>query len=281
MKTIFDVLNEAKIDDEYTKNWSMIDRDIFDDIAKVDPKTSVDEEGIKMIGFVAKQLLLPKYKDGDTEFVKDLDRVQKAIEKYQLNPGNYLKLPSFKTVDEFVKYMENPDAVAIEAPVKEIDALTKIYNEYYSDIAREDFDKIIAMDPKTTDKSIGEIAKNMLLISFRKKEDILNKTKEISAACKSYYEMKDKLPTDKQQLSAYKTTKEFVDYITEGPESSLVAELKRNETIDPTTKRKVKDDFKVIASTFDYDIIETKSHRASIAVGGGYRSPNGMQWCTG
>jgi len=281
MKTLLDILNEAKVDDEYNKFWSMIDRDVFNSIALLDPKTSVDADGIKTVGFVAKQLLLPKYRDGDKEFVNNAEEVKKAITKYIINPGKYAKLLSFKTVEDFVLYMENPEEVAVEEPIKELDAITKIYNEYYADIARDDFDKIINIDPQTTDKGIGEIAKNILLVSYRKKENILNKAKEISDACKDYYAMKDKLPFNKQQLTAYKSTQEFVDYITTGPESTLVAALKADETIDPTTHRMIKDDFRIVASTFNYDILEPKSHRAAVAIGGGYTLPGGMRWCTG
>lgn len=281
MKTLLDIINEAKIDDEYNKYWSMIEQDVFDKIALADPKTTSDDDGIKGIGFVAKQLLLPKYRDGDKDFVNDLDAVKAAITKYELNPGQYAKLPSFKTVADFIAYMENPDSVTIEEPVKEPDAITKIYDEYYSDINRQDFDKIIAMDPKTTDKGIGEIAKNILLINYRKKEDILSKEKQIFDVCKEYYDIKDQLPIDKQQLTSYDSTQDFIKYITEGPESSLVAALKADQTVDPKTKRMVKDDFKVIASTRDYDILEPLSHRAAVAISGGYQSNNGMHWCTG
>ena len=273
-------INESRVDDEYNKFWSMIDRDVFNNIVLADPKTSSDADGIKMIGFVAKQLLLPKYRDGEKDFIDDLDAVKDAIQKYQQNPGKYAKLSSFSSVSDFIKYMDDPESVSIEEPTKQVDPITAIYNQYYQDIKREDFDKIIAMDPKTTDKSIGEIAKNILLINFRKKEETLSKAKTIAAACEEYYKIKDKLPLNKQQLGLYSSTAEFVDYILKGPESSLVAALKANTEVDPSTKRQVKDDVRIVGTTFDYDILEPKSHRAAAAISGGYNTPNGMRWCT-
>ena len=120
----------------------------FNNIVLADPKTSSDADGIKMIGFVAKQLLLPKYRDGEKDFIDDLDAVKDAIQKYQANPGKYAKLPSFSSVSDFIKYMDDPESVSIEEPIKQVDPITAIYNQYYQDITREDFDKIIAMDPK-------------------------------------------------------------------------------------------------------------------------------------
>lgn len=281
MKTLLDIVNEAKIDIEYNKNWSMIDRDIFNKIALADPKTVEDNEGIKTLGFVAKQLLLPKYVAGETQFVDNIDKIKDAITKYEANPGQYVKLPAFKSVSDFIAYMDNPESITIEEPVKEVDPITKIYNEYYNDIKREDFDKIIAMDPNTTQTNIGEIAKNLLLVSHRKDQNVVGRTAEIKQACKDYYKLKDSLPTEQQQLSAYKSVDDFIAYILNGPESNLVTALKNNDTIDSTTGRMVKDDFRLVGSTFEYDILEPKSHRAAVAISGGYRSVNGMNWCTG
>jgi len=281
MKTFLDVLNEAKIDAEYSRNWSMIDRQIFDTIALADPKVLVDADGIRSLGFGSKQLLLPKYKDGETSFIDNLDEVTKALQKFYADIKKYPPFTSFKSVAEFISFMENPDSVNIAEPEKELDPITKIYNQYYSDIKRDDFDKIIAMDSKTTQEGIGEIAKNLLLVNYRKKEDILNKAKNITDVCKQYYEIKDKIPTEKQQLTSFHSVQDFIDYIQNGPESTLVSGLKKNITIDPSTRTPVKDSFKLIASTFDYDILEPLSHRAAFAISGGYRTNDGMHWCTG
>jgi len=281
MKTFSNILIEAKIDDEYNRKWSMIDREIFDKIALADPKTSVENGQPKSLGFGAKQFLLPRYKDGETSFITELDKVKSSLEKYYANIAKYPKFPSFRTVADFLSFIENPESVDIDTTEKELDPITQIYNKYYTDIPREDFDKIIALDPKTTDKSIGEIAKNLLLVSYRKKENILSKAEAIKSACKDYYNNKEKLPVDKQQLTSYRTTQDFIDFISSGPESNLVATLKKDTTIDPATNRMVKDDFKLIASTFDYDIIEPLSHKAAVAISGGYEANNGMRWCNG
>lgn len=281
MKTFLDILNEAKIDSEYQKNWSMIDRDIFEKIVMADPRTLTDAEGIRVIGFVAKQLLLPKYKDGEKDFIDNLEDVTKAIAKYQISPGNYIKLNNFKSVSDFVAYMEDPENATVNNSINEVDPITEIYNKYYTDIKREDFDKIISLDPKTSDKSIGEVAKNLLLISFRKNENILQNENEIKDACDFYYKNKNKMPTEKQQLTSYKSVQEFIDYIKKGPESTLVAALKKDTTVDPKTQRMVKDDFRLVGSSLDYDILEPLSHRAAVAIGGGWNATNGMHWCTG
>lgn len=280
MKTLFDLIYESKADDEYNKSWSTIDREIFNTIVRIDPKTTITNNEINTIGFVAKQLLLPKYKEGEVEFLNDIEAVKAAITKYQASPGNYAKLPLYKTVAEFVKHVNDPTSVDIqETPV--IDPITKIYNEYYSDIDREDFDKIIAMDPKTTAEVIGEIAKNLLLASYRKKENILDKTEDITDACKIYYRDKNKIPVERQQLTAYASVDDFINFITSNQESTLVASLKNNSQIDPKTNTSAKDSFRLVASTLDYDILEPLSSTAAIAIGGGYTSSNGMKWCTG
>ena len=66
-----------------------------------------------------------------------------------------------------------------------------------------------------------------------------------------------------------------------GPESNLVTELKENEEIDISTGLAIKDSFKLIGSTLEYDIIEPLSHAASVAISGGRSKSNNMKWCTG
>ncbi|MCK9470186.1 MAG: leucine-rich repeat protein [Bacilli bacterium] len=281
MITLLDILNEAKIDDEYNRNWSMIDRETFDAIVKTDPKTTYSGDEVRSMGFVTKQLILPKYRDGEKDFMSDLNRLEKALEKFYSNIAKYPKVTSYRSVADFITYVENPDTAQVDLDDKEVDPITQIYDKYYTDISREDFDAIISLDEKTTKTSIGEIAKNLLLGAYRKKENILNNKQEVAKACKNYYEIKNTLPKEKQQLTSYKSVAEFVDYMSSGPESNLVTELKENEEIDEETGFAVKDSFKLIGSTLEYDIIEPLSHAASVAISGGRSTSNNMKWCTG
>lgn len=53
-------LIENRVDDEYNKFYSDIDRETFDALIKLDPKTVVRDGEIINIGFGAKQLLIAK-----------------------------------------------------------------------------------------------------------------------------------------------------------------------------------------------------------------------------
>ena len=280
MKTFLDVLNEAKIDDDYNRNWSTIERDVFDKIVLADPKTTKDGDGIKAIGFATKQLILPQYKNGENQFVEDnLDAITKALEKFYSDIPAYPKVTNFETVSDFVNFIENPEASKVEVATQETDPITTIYNEYYSDIPRDDFDKIIALDPKTNATGIGEIAKNILLVNYKKNEDILSTANEVEEACKTYYEDKEKLPLEKQQLSSYKSTKEFVEYIMILQESALVSKLRKDSTVDSVTNKAVKNSFRLVGSTSQYDILEPNSRADAEAIAG-YNDNTKMVWCT-
>lgn len=283
MKTFLDYLTEAKADIDYEKNYSTIDREIFDKIAKMDPKSQIQNDTVQMLGFGCKQLLLAKYLAGETDFIDKGDQIYAALEKYYPNIAQYPKFNEFKSVADFLTFMENPDTANIEkAEIKKENPLDSIYNKYYSNISREDFDKIIALDPQTTEDKLGEIAKNLLLPKFISGEKgFVDNPGRVKEACEFFYTDKNSLPAEKQKITGYDSVESFIKYINEGPESALVASLKANETVDQKTHRPVKDDFRVVASTRDYDILEPKSHDANQAISGGWDNPNGMHWCTG
>ena len=115
MKTLLDILNEAKIDNEYEKNYSsFMPRDIFNAILKIDPKTTVIDGEPQGLGFVAKNLLLPAYISGETDFVENGEDIKKLISNYYDGIVNYPKPKEFKSVNDFITFMQDPDNADIE-----------------------------------------------------------------------------------------------------------------------------------------------------------------------
>lgn len=277
-KTKSSIILEAKADDEYVKNYSNIEREIFDKIVLADPFTRVLNNEIQTIGPNAKQLLLPKYEKESDFILNNLDEIKSTLQTYMDNRRNYpvelRNISNFNSVEEFVNFVKNPESVKVEVSQKEeINPLDDVYNKYYSDIDKEIFDKIIKLDPETTDKKIGDVAKNLLLPKYKKGDrDFLNRELEIKNAIEIFNEDKVKYPSEKQSVQNYESIDEFVKFVTEGPDSNLVQTLKNNKNIEG--------EFKVLTSTRDYDIIQPLSNPANTAIGGGYQNPNGMHWCT-
>ena len=97
---------ETKLDQIYNKYYSDFkDRDIFDTIIKLDPTTTEDK-----IGEIAKNLLLPKYRKGETDFIDNKD-LSVAISNFFKNKKYYddehKKIETYSSVDEFIKYNLN------------------------------------------------------------------------------------------------------------------------------------------------------------------------------
>ena len=280
-------LTEAKADDEYNKTYSSIDRDIFDNIIKADPTTRVVGNEIVSIGPNAKQLLLPAYMKGEIEFTDDLDSVTKALTDYIQKRGTYepqyRNIAKFPSVKDFVSFVADPSQAVgiIDDSPKEVDPITDIYNKYYTRIPRDAFDKIIELDPETTESKLGSVAKNLLLTKYQAGESgFLRDPFKVKRAIKDFVELKATFPQEKQDIISYSTVEEFINYILRGPDSALTQDLKTNTTIDPKTRRAVKDDINFIASTRDYEVLEPKSHRAAYAISGGWNDPNALHWCT-
>ena len=281
-------LFEAKtIDDEYQKNWTDIPREDFDKIIKLDPVTSIENN---RIGPSAKQLLLPRYLEGETDFLNDLENVSNALQKYVNNrnafPAMLRNITAFPSVKDFVDYVLNGEDSEFakrvdlsDTPVKKEkeSKLNQIYNKYYSDIDREVFDKIIALDPETNENSIGAVAKQLLLPKYKQGEDFLSKNLDITTAINYFNLEKDSYPEDKKSIQNFPSVEDFVKFVTAGPESSLLQGLKS----DPN----VKDDIKLIAATRNYEVIQPLSHAANNAITclNQYRSRGSefMTWCTG
>lgn len=282
MRTILRYLKEAKANADYDKNYSSIPKDVYLSIINMDPKTQIIGDDIKNVGFGSKQLLLPKYMSGETDFVSKGDIVKSSLQNYYANISQYPRFNEFNSVDDFLKFMENPETVTIQKKVK-INPIDDIYTKYYSDIPRDTFDLIISLDPNTTDTRIGDIARNLLLNKYQSGDvkPFTSDLSKIKRACKMFNDDKTSYPADKQDLMQYESISDFIDYVIEGPESSMIADLKNNNLEDETTHRPIKQDFRRVGATKDYDIIEPKSHRANQAISGGYENPDGMRWCTG
>lgn len=282
------ILFEAKtIDDEYQKNWTDIPREDFDKIIKLDPVTSIENN---RIGPSAKQLLLPRYLEGETDFLNNLENVSDALQKYVSNRNSFpvilRNITAFPTVKDFVDYVLNGDESDFakrvdlsDAPVKKEkeSKLDQIYNKYYSDINREVFDKIIALDPETNENNIGTVAKQLLLPKYKQGEDFLSKNLDIPTAINYFNLEKDSYAQDKKSIQNFPSVEEFVKFVIAGPESSLLQGLKNNPNIQG--------EFNLITSTRNYEVIQPLSHAANNAISClNERRSRGNEthaWCTG
>lgn len=261
-------ISEAKIDTEYERNFNQIPRDVFDTIVLMDPKTQVSGDEIKNMGFGSKQLLLPKYISGETDFVNNGEAVTAALANYYPNIASYPKFNEFRSVADFLTFMANPEGAEIEKVAQE-SPLDKLYNKYYSSIERDIFNKIIAMDPKTADDKIGEIAKNLLLISYMKGEhDFIDQAEAVTAAINTFYEKGHNYPEGKDNIQNFESVAEFIVY---KPTSPTVAALADKGISEGT-------DYEIIASTAHVDVFKILTWEGSreIAHARGARNV----WCT-
>lgn len=267
-------LLEAKVDDEYNRNYSSIDRDIFDSIVLMDPQTREVNGEIDKLGFASKSLLLRCYMNGETDFISDPDKIRDALNAYYPNISNYPKFPQFSSIADFLSFMENPDGADVEVnDIQKEDKITSIYQKYYSNISREIFDHLITLDPETNIEKgkLGTIAQQLILPDAIKGVDISNLSDDsITRACVTYYDEKAALPKEQQILNNYKSLADFVKYILQGPDSNLWTQLRNNP--------QVAQDVRLVGSSREYDIFEPKSHAANNAISGGREH---MNWCTG
>lgn len=275
-------LIEGSVEGDYNKFYSAIDRDTFNELVKLDPKTAIKNDEIINIGFGAKQLILPKWLAGDHDILNKAEDVKKAFETFYANmksyPAEFKNLASYKSVDDFIKFTKG-ESVEAEVAVKE-NPIDTIYNKYYSKLDRKEFDRLIALDSETNDAKIGEVVKNLVLpkVIAGEKIDDYSKLKD---AITIYHDDFSSLSKENQNLNSYNTINSFVSKMLTGAESDLVARLKNDTTVDEKTHRTVAEDAVIVGSTSNYDIIWEKSYRAANAVGGGWRNPAGMHWCTG
>lgn len=265
-------LTEAKADVEYEKSYSSIDRAIFDQICLMDPKTQVQNDAIINIGFGAKQLLLPKYMGGETNFIANADAIKSALEAYYPGIKNYPKFPQFNSVADFMTFMENPVEMNPEdVELQRENKIDKIYNDYYSDIQREVFDKIISLDPETNESKIGSIAKNLLLRCYKKGDrDFVNNSDALIAAIERYVAYKNTYPADKQDLMSYESINDFVSYI---PTSRTIASLAGTDYAPVEGV-----DFIHVATSPNYDVFKPLTFRGSERIAHAQNAQN--CWCT-
>ena len=261
-------ISEAKIDTEYERNFSQIPRDIFDAIVLMDPKTQVAGDEIKNMGFGSKQLLLPKYLSGETDFVDNAETVTAALTNYYPNIANYPKFNEFRSVADFLTFMANPEGAEIEK-AEQLSPLDKLYNKYYSDIDREIFNKIIAMDSKTGETNIGELAKNLLLPAYRKGEhDFVENEEAVKAAIEKFYKKGHNYPDGKDNIQNYDSVADFISY---EPTSPTVADV-ANRDVHPGR------DFEIVASSSNYDLFKILTWEGSKAIAHARGGTN--TWCT-
>ena len=110
---------------------------------------------------------------GEIEFTDDLDSVTKALTDYIQKRGTYepqyRNIAKFPSVKDFVSFVADPSQAVgiIDDSPKEVDPITDIYNKYYTRIPRDAFDKIIELDPETTESKLGSVAKNLLLTKYQ------------------------------------------------------------------------------------------------------------------
>lgn len=261
-------INEARatIDDEYNKNWSSIPRDVFDRIILLDPQTNLERESI---GPSAKQLLLPKYQGGETTFLDDADRVKNALTTFITNRANYeiKNIALYPSVADFVAHIEDPEGhpvTAAAAAPAEGSKLDNIYKTYYSDIPRDKFDQIIALDPRTNVEkgSIGEIAKNLLLNTYKKDKSFLDNESNFEKLIKAiqvYYEKFNTMDQELRNLTSYESIEDFVEKMTKPARSALV-----NYVLSHTTSS----DVRYVGSTYKYDIFDVRSVYGAAIVAG-------------
>ena len=136
LKKRFVKLLEAAIDDEYSRNFNTIPREIFDQIVVADPKSKVINNVPQGIGFGAKALLLPQYLKGNTDFIDELEEVTKALTTYYTNQKNYpdkfKNLANFPSIEDFMNFVEDPN-IEINVNIKDTSSnpIDDIYTKYF------------------------------------------------------------------------------------------------------------------------------------------------------
>ena len=276
---------EGLIDDEYSKNYNEIDREIFNKILLSDPRTKVKDGSPQSVGYGAKYLLLPSYLKGETTFADKLDEVTKGLEDYYKNQRSYSEkyrnITNFNSVEDFLNFVKDPEGAEVDVKVADVklNPIDEIYNKYFSKIDREIFDDIIKTDPETTDKKIGTVAKNLLLPKYLSGDtDFINRLSELEDYIQFFYDNKRTLPLDKQNIESYASVNDFIKYINEGPKSKFLSNLENNPNVSP-------DEWKLIASSPDYEVIRPLTHNANRAIAwnnaSNFSGNQPLIWCTG
>ena len=283
LESLQNIFEGASVEDEYNRNYSSIDKTVFETIAKADPKSRVVDGELQGIGFGAKSLLLRCYLNGDTDFMDNLDNITKALTDFYANQGTYSpqfkNLNNFPSIQDFLNFMESPEDFSLEIDSQEAKAtgIDNIYSKYYSSIDRKDFDDLVTTDPETTDKGIGYVMKNLILPKYLKGEtEIIDHLDDLREAIETFYKIKDTLTQEEQKIESYKSIKDFVNYMLNGTTSKFIKNLENNSRVD-------RDDWEIVASNFEYDVVWCKSKEANIAIthDNSSRQDGYLKWCTG
>lgn len=291
-----ELLEGKKIDSDYEKDYSEIEREIFDQIISLDPQTNIEQD---RIGPSSKQLLLPCYLNGETDFLNDAENLKLALQKYTANRKDYPQvlrnIANFPSVKDFIDFVlhgadsefaktHDLDNLETEQKPKESN-IDKIYNKYYSKLDRQLFNTIIALDPDTTENQIGSAAKNLLLPRALSGEDFSDIYDQITDSILKFNLEKSSYPEDKRSIEKFPSVEEFVTYVIQGPETDFIKKLKENEKRDSSTGNMVKDDINFLGSTRQYDIVQPLSWAANNAITCNSerrrRGDEYFTWCTG
>lgn len=272
------IIEALSIEDDYAKNWKEIDKDLFDKVILLDPKTDIEKN---VIGFVSKQLILPKLKNG--EDISDIeDDITTAINNYITHrpewPAQLKNVANFPTIHNFVDYAINGDEsefakaftngdISIDQKAK-ANPIEEIYNKYYKEIPKNIFDKIIAADPDTNEKSIGSVAKNLLLPKYLKGESkiIQDNLSKLSNIIKEYKKGYNELNSSHKDITQFKSVEEFIEIALKGEESELLKYLKKC----PEWKN-----IRYLGSTKKYDIFEPLTFQAQAWIAGADKKVGG------
>lgn len=154
-----------------------------------------------------------------------------------------------------------------------IEDLESDYNTYYHDIPREEFDKIIMIDPtyKQGSNNKGEFAK-WLLTLYRRGERFEddNIKEQVAAALDDYRDIKSQLKGNNAQykdIMRFKTAKDFIDFM---------QNLDLTETTELELKCKDVEGANVVTRNKDWVIYNPTTYEASKLI----RGQNAV-WCTG
>lgn len=251
-------LREARnADAEYQARWTSIPREVFDKIIALDPKTDISKG---VVGDTAKRLLLPKYVAGETEFLNNSE-LPALITKYinNRNAYNIKNVAQFPSVQVFMDYVENPEGTSVEETPEEskTSPIDFIYNQFYSDIPRKNFNSMIILDPTTNLEKgvVGAYAKQLLLPLLRKQlaGDVGAlagySDEQISRTIEDFEDIKKKLPPEARVLSNYKTFEDFYNTTQNGNPSDFLNYVKQSGILESG-------DARYIGSTALYDVFE-------------------------
>ena len=272
-------IDNQKLNNEYTRNYSDIPEEDFMLMVKMDPNSypkgteNYDATEPDRVGNLAggNGVLIRCYRNGDKDFLKDFKTVQDACIKYTKNRGSYdIKNPSvFKTVNDFVKYV-NGEATNVDqqqaAPTKKQqtpeEKLEVLRQKQFPQIETvQELIDVAKLDEDTEIETgqIGNIARNLLLPHYAAGErDFLIKPVSLKTAIANYNNAAGDQQKEKP-ISKYneKDGKEYkftiIDFIKDWSSSSKSA----NSNVMNLLKHYAVEgrDYEIVCQTTGYDVI--------------------------